>query len=289
MRLMPRTLPLHAPQPKSRSQLVLWRAVASMSISRASILPLLAILDLRVACAATPDPQNSPDSLGPLSTTNATATNTADGRTASSSPTSSPTADPDSSSGPPPPATGGSTSDPATGTTGRRPNVCDGVDPAALFPPTVCDGPNDNTTTEIPANGLYATSWFGCYFEDDGSIHEDPFDNCEFACGSQGLCPAGQDGPTCEANLRWFAADADRYGCGGRIRVTNCRNGNAVVLATLDRGPNCNSVEMACDAPVLDMSHDAMVYLFDGGIFGGCDHQTVVVEPVDRETTLGPV
>jgi len=124
--------------------------------------------------------------------------------------------------------------------------------------------------------------------EEDGSIFEDPFDNCEFACGSQGLCPAGQAGPICEATLRWFAADADRYGCGGRIRVTNCENGASVVLATLDRGPNCNSVEMACDAPVLDMSHDAMVYLFDGGIFGGCDHEVVVVEPVDADTPLGP-
>ena len=125
--------------------------------------------------------------------------------------------------------------------------------------------------------------------QDDGSIYMDPYDNCEFACGNQGLCPAGQDGPTCEANLRWFAADADRYGCGGRIRVTNCDNGKSVILVTLDRGPNCNTVEKACDAPVLDMSHDAMVYLFDGGIYGGCDHQAVVVEAVADDTQLGPV
>lgn len=180
-------------------------------------------------------------------------------------------------------------SDPTGGSSGPASSVCDDVAGEPLITPTTCDGPSGNTSTEIPPNGLFSTSWFGCYMEDDGTIYEDPFDNCEFACGNQGLCPAGQDGPTCEANLRWFAADADRYGCGGRIRVTNCDNGNAVVLVTLDRGPNCNSVEMACDTPVLDMSHDAMVYLFDGATYGGCEHQAVVVEAVDANTPLGPV
>lgn len=175
-----------------------------------------------------------------------------------------------------------------SGSTGAPSSVCDGIDGEDFIVPSDCDGPSGNTTTEIPSNGMFATSWFGCYFGDDGDIVQDPGDNCEFACGDQGLCP-GQDGPNCEANLKWFAADADRYGCGGRIRVTNCENGNAVVLTTLDRGPNCNSVEMECGAPVLDMSHDAMVYLFDGGIYGGCDLQPVVVEPVDEGTALGPV
>jgi len=172
--------------------------------------------------------------------------------------------------------------------TGTRPTLCDQAAGTALVPPVVCDGPNGNTTTEIPPNALYSTSWFGCYFDEGGEIVEDPFDNCEFACGNQGLCPAGQSGPECEANLRWFAANVDRYGCGGRIRVTNCANGNAVILTTLDRGPNCNSVEQECGTPVLDMSHDAMVFLFDGGIYGGCDHETVVVEPVPEDTPLGP-
>ena len=190
-----------------------------------------------------------------------------------------------SSSGP----IGDTSGSPTTeGSTGSSSSVCDGIRGEDFIVPTECDGPSGNTTTEIPANGMFATSWFGCYFGDDGEIVQDGGDNCEFACGDKGLCP-GQDGPNCEANLMWFAADADRYGCGGRIRVTNCENGNAVVLVTLDRGPNCNSVEMECGAPVLDMSHDAMVYLFDGGIFGGCDHQAVVVEQVDESTALGPV
>ncbi|MFW5740271.1 MAG: hypothetical protein ACOC1F_07885 [Myxococcota bacterium] len=43
-----------------------------------------------------------------------------------------------------------------------------------------------HTTTEIPSNGLYATSWVGCYREADGTIYKDRWDNCEFACGPRG-------------------------------------------------------------------------------------------------------
>ncbi|MBK6918968.1 MAG: hypothetical protein IPH07_16360 [Deltaproteobacteria bacterium] len=167
-------------------------------------------------------------------------------------------------------------------------DVCADVGGATLMPPDSCDGPSGNTSTQVPSNNLFSTSWFGCYEQDDGSIYQDPYDNCEFACGSQGLCDAGQSGPECEAGLKWFAADADRFGCGGRIRVTNCDNGNQVVLVTLDRGPNCG-VEMDCETPVLDMGHDAMVYLFDGNEYGGCEHQAVVVEAVPDDTPLGPV
>lgn len=166
--------------------------------------------------------------------------------------------------------------------------LCDAVDDQPLIVPTTCDGPGGNTTTEVPNNHKYSTSWFGCYFQSDGTIYMDPYDNCEFACGNMGLCPAGQSGPECEANLRWFAANADRYGCGGRIRVTDCESGRAVILATLDRGPNCNTVEKACNTPVLDMSHDAMEHLFAGSTYGGCDHQAVVVEQVADDAPLGP-
>lgn len=167
-------------------------------------------------------------------------------------------------------------------------DLCADVDGATLIPPDTCDGPAGNTSTQVPINNLFSTSWFGCYEQGDGSIYQDPFDNCEFACGSQGLCDAGLSGPECEAGLKWFAADADRFGCGGRIRVTNCDNGHQVVLVTLDRGPNCGN-EMDCETPVLDMGHDAMVYLFDGNEYGGCEHQVVVVEPVPDDTPLGPV
>jgi hypothetical protein len=260
---------------------------------------LLAIPCLVAACLPGVDPRPpTADTLGPTSSPGTTAAETETGpedpSTSSASPTStSPSPSTSATDGQgSTPADGSSTtvSDPTTGgaSTGVPSSVCDGIEGESLMPPSACDGPGGNTSTEIPGNGLFSTSWFGCYFDDDGSIVQDPGDNCEFACGSQGLCP-GQDGPTCEANLRWFAADADRYGCGGRIRVTNCENGHAVVLVTLDRGPNCSSVEMACDTPVLDMSHDAMDHLFEGAFYGGCEHQVVVVEVVEADTPLGPV
>ena len=248
----------------------------------------LLALSLVVACGDDGGRPPGAESVGPTGTTAALSTASGDDAPASgSSPSTTSDDDPGSSGlGDDGTSTGGP--EPTGSDTAPPPSLCDDVEGEPFVPPSVCDGPSGYTSTEIPPNGLYSTSWFGCYLQDDGSIYQDPSDNCQFACGNMGLCPAGQDGPTCEANLRWFAADADRYGCGGRIRVTNCDNGNAVVLATLDRGPNCGSVEMPCGAPVLDMSHDAMVHLFEGGTYGGCELQGVVVEPVDPSTPLGP-
>lgn len=261
----------------------------SLRSSRSPV--LLAAMSCILACVADDDGRPpGADSIGPTSTAETTPAETDQPETSSTSGSSSSSSADDATSTPADDTATTTGLPPTTGTdTAPPPSLCDDVAGQPLIPPTTCDGPSGYTSTEIPPNGLYSTSWFGCHFEDDGSIYQDPSDNCQFACGNQGLCPAGQDGPTCEANLRWFAADADRYGCGGRIRVTNCDNGNAVVLVTLDRGPNCGSVEMPCEAPILDMSYDAMVYLFDGGTYGGCELQTVVVEPVLPDTPLGPV
>jgi hypothetical protein len=157
-----------------------------------------------------------------------------------------------------------------------------------LEPPTKCDASGGNTSTQIPSNHVYSTSWFGCYKKPDGTIYKDPTDNCEFACGNKGLCSSSMTGPECESSLQWFAADADRYGCGSRIRVTNCVNHKQVVLVTLDRGPNCGA-EKSFGTPVVDMGHAAMVYLFDGKTYGGSDHKRVVIEKVASTTPLGPV
>ncbi|MBI2394886.1 MAG: hypothetical protein HYV09_35280 [Deltaproteobacteria bacterium] len=167
--------------------------------------------------------------------------------------------------------------------------LCKGFATSPFDPPAVCDGPSGTTSTEIPSNDIYSTSWFGCYRKSDGTIYKDPYDNCEFACGPKGLCSSSLSGPECQAELQWFAADADRYGCGARVRVTNCVNRKQVVLATLDRGPNCKTVEKAYGAPVLDMSHPAMAYLFDGKEYGGSDKKRVIVEKVPATTALGPV
>ena len=166
--------------------------------------------------------------------------------------------------------------------------TCQGAAEAALIPPAVCDGAGGLTTTIKAPNQLYATSWFGAYRGVDGSVQLDPADNGLFACGSMGYCAAGLSGPECQADIMWFAASADRFGCGARIRLTDCESGKSVVLAVLDRGPHCQDVEQACGAPVLDMSRPAMEYLFDGQLYGGFDHQKVLVEEVSASTPLGP-
>jgi hypothetical protein len=167
--------------------------------------------------------------------------------------------------------------------------LCLGASTASFEAPTTCDAVSGNTTTTRPANSVYATSWFGCYRNAAGTLVTDPSDNCVFACGNRGLCATGLSGPECQAQLQWFSADADRFGCGARIKVTNCVNGRAVVLAALDRGPNCRSVEQAFGAPVIDMSWPAMTYLFDGRTYGASDKKRVVVEVVGANATLGPV
>jgi len=165
---------------------------------------------------------------------------------------------------------------------------CDGFSTKPLIPPTVCDKAGGLTSSEKPPNGLFSTSWFGCYRKPDGTIYKDPSDNCLFGCGSLGLCAAGKTGPECESDLKWFSADADRFGCGTRIRVTNCKNGKRVILAALDKGPNCPT-EKKFGAPVLDMSYPAMTYLFDGKTYGGSELQRVHVETVPAATPLGPL
>jgi hypothetical protein len=264
---------MHHPR---RSSLLLW------------IVPALAL-----ACAADPATTDGTVTAASIASDVGTTsdgtgdTSSSSGAVSSSTITTTTSIDEESGSS----SVGGTTAVDATSSSGESTgssSICDTIIGEDFIVPDSCDGPSGNTATAIPANGLFSTSWFGCYFDEDGDLIQDQSDNCEFACGSQGLCSDDQDGPNCEANLQWFAADADRYGCGGRIRVTNCDNGNAVVLVTLDRGPNC-AVEMDCGAPVLDMSHDAMIYLFEGSRYGGCDQQAVVVEAVDEATPLGPV
>lgn len=248
---------------------------------------------ITTSCGADGPSRQSATAYDPTTTTGPTSgaegddasTSNASDTTSTSQPSTSTTADADDTATSVDP-TDVTTTTATTESTGGA-SICDGVVGQELIPPVSCDGPSGTTSTEVPSNGLFSTSWFGCYLGEDGEIVQDNSDNCEFACGPMGLCDDGASGPECEAGLQWFAADADRYGCGGRIRVTNCSNGNAVVLVTLDRGPNCG-VEMDCETPVLDMSHDAMVYLFDGNEYGGCEHQVVVVEAVDEATPLGP-
>jgi hypothetical protein len=143
--------------------------------------------------------------------------------------------------------------------------------------------------TQPAANGVYYATDFGCSIAADGSHYTDPGDNCIPACLStaqQSIC-AGMSGPDCEDAVTWYSADAARFGCMARLRVTNPANGKVAILAALDYGPGC-SVEDNVDHAVLDMSQRAIEYLF-GEEEGSTDRASVDVVAVASDTPLGPV
>ncbi len=253
-----------------------------------SLLPALVLSLVIAGCSSTGEVSGDSDAGSDTTSDSAVAVDAADD-TATAPDTDKPTDGGKDSTPPTDIGTDSPKADAPSDSSGSIDALCAGVATASFQPPSVCDAASGNTSTEIPKNGIYSTSWFGCYRKADGTIYKDPSDNCLFACGSKGLCAAGLSGPECEATLEWFAADADRYGCGNRIRVTNCVNRRQVVLATLDRGPNCKTVEKPIGAPVLDMGHSPMVYLFEGKTYGGSEKKRVVVEAVAATTPLGPV
>jgi hypothetical protein len=144
--------------------------------------------------------------------------------------------------------------------------------------------------TTKAANGDYYATAFGCYVDANGNSHQDSGDNCIPAClskaKSSGLC-ANMTGPECEENVNWYAADAGRFGCLARLRVTNPANGKSVVVVALDYGPNC-SVEKQASKAAVDLSYPANQYLF-GSAQGIVDKTKVHVVEVSADTPLGPV
>jgi hypothetical protein len=146
-------------------------------------------------------------------------------------------------------------------------------------------------TTLSPTGSYYVTS-FGCWVDEDGDPRGDPSDNCIPACkGSapsvyQELCGT-LSGPACERQIGWYAADADRYGCGTRLKVTNPDTGEAAVVVVLDRGPNCK-IEKKVSHWVIDLSYPASLYLF-GEPKAATERADVQVEVVPPGTPLGPV
>jgi hypothetical protein len=143
--------------------------------------------------------------------------------------------------------------------------------------------------TDKASNGDYYSTEFGCWKDANGN-HGDPGDNCIPTCLKEaqgaGLC-AGLSGPACERAVSWYAADGARFGCLARLRVTNPKNGKAVVVAVLDFGPSC-SVEDKASHAAIDLSYPASKYLF-GGPTGISDKALAHVVEVDPSTPLGPV
>lgn len=135
----------------------------------------------------------------------------------------------------------------------------------------------------------YATS-FGCYTSDAGKLMKDPGDNCLPGCPNiigSALCPQAKTGPACEATIKWFAADAGRFGCGKRLEVTNPANGKKLVVAAIDYGPSCK-VEAKVKHAALDLSYPSTWYLFKGQQ-GVVNRAAVTVVEVSATTPLGPV
>lgn len=139
-------------------------------------------------------------------------------------------------------------------------------------------------------DGAYYATSFGCYTSEAGKLMKDPGDNCLPGCQKiigSALCPNAKTGPTCEAEIKWFAADAGRFGCGQRLKVTNPKNGKSLVVAAIDYGPSCK-VESKVKHAALDLSYPSTWYLFQGQQ-GIVNRATVTVEEVGASTPLGPV
>jgi uncharacterized membrane protein YgcG len=143
--------------------------------------------------------------------------------------------------------------------------------------------------TQKAANGNYFGTSFGCYIDKNGNPQGDPGDNCIPGClaKAQGSICAGMSGPECERAVNWYAADAGRFGCMARVRITNPKNGKSAVVAVIDYGPAC-WVEAKVSHAAIDLSTPASTYLF-GGQTGISDKATVHVVEVDPSTPLGPV
>ena len=143
--------------------------------------------------------------------------------------------------------------------------------------------------TTKSTSGDYFVTAFGCWLDAQGGIHTDRGDNCIPTCFSQakasGLCNASDTGPQCEERVTWYTADAARFGCLARVRIT--ANGKSVVAVALDYGPSC-SVENGVNFPVLDASGRIDRLLF-GSDQGASDRSLVHVVEVDPSTPLGPV
>ncbi|MEZ4408768.1 MAG: hypothetical protein R3A52_20195 [Polyangiales bacterium] len=89
------------------------------------------------------------------------------------------------------------------------------------------------------------------------------------------------------ADGRWlYIADAWRFGCGAKVRVTNPRTGRWCVAEVADVGPNI-CVERAARRPIIDASPVITRELFNASSAGWSDRITVRAEMVPRDTPLG--
>ena len=145
--------------------------------------------------------------------------------------------------------------------------------------------------TAKASSGDYYVTAFGCWKDAAGVSHGDAADNCIPTCLAQakaaGLCLPGDTGKNCEERVTWYTADAARFGCLARLKVTNPANGKSVIAVALDFGPSCTSVEAKVKKEVLDASGRVDRFLF-GSDQGVLDRSLVHVTEVAASTPLGP-
>ena len=154
--------------------------------------------------------------------------------------------------------------------------------------PWTCTG---SYGTAKASSGDYYVTAFGCWKDAAGVSHGDAADNCIPTCLAQakaaGLCLPGDTGKNCEERVTWYTADAARFGCLARLKVTNPANGKSVIAVALDFGPSCTSVEAKVKKEVLDASGRVDRFLF-GSDQGVLDRSLVHVTEVAASTPLGP-
>lgn len=150
--------------------------------------------------------------------------------------------------------------------------------------------PGSYGTTKARDGDYYITA-FGCWKDAAGVSHGDGQDNCIPSCLAQaksaGLCLPGDTGKQCEERVTWYTADAARFGCLARLKVTNPKTGKSVIAVALDYGPSCPAVENKVSKAVLDASGrvDRQLFGSDQGVY---DRALVHVVEVDAKTPLGP-
>lgn len=162
--------------------------------------------------------------------------------------------------------------------------------PEASVPPIPWSCTGSYGTTKASDGDYYITA-FGCWKDAAGVAHGDSGDNCIPTCFAQaksaGVCLPGETGKQCEERVTWFTADAARFGCLAKLRVTNPANGKSVIAIALDFGPSCTAVEDKVKKGVLDASGRVDRELF-GSDQGFQDKSLVHVTEVPASTPLGP-
>jgi hypothetical protein len=200
------------------------------------------------------------------------------------------TTEPDPNAGKTPTTFGAEvTAPPETAPDAAPPTTDAGLGAEASTPePWTCTG---SYGTKKASSGDYYVTAFGCWKDAAGVSHGDVGDNCIPSCLAQakaaGLCLPGDTGKNCEERVTWFTADAARFGCLARLKVTNPANGKSVVAVALDFGPSCTSVEAKVKKEVLDASGRVDRFLF-GADQGVLDRSLVHVTEVAASTPLGP-